>query len=61
MKSVFYKLLVRIRRVMWGLIVAYMLGFHNFYKGEDKDRDSILKSPNTLEQHEGTENGVPED
>ena len=43
MKSLFVRLLTRIRRTLWAFIVAYMLGLHNFYKGEDKSPDSIAK------------------
>jgi len=27
--------------MVWATIVAYMLGIHNFYKGEDKTPDNI--------------------
>lgn len=42
-----------IRRKLWALIVAYMLGLHNFYTGEDKTTDDIAI---TIEYHEVQEN-----
>jgi hypothetical protein len=60
MKSTFYSLIIRTRRILWGLIVAYMLGVHNFYKGEDKGIDDIIKTPYTIEHKEARENDVPE-
>ena len=46
---------------MWGISIAYMLGVHNFYKGEDKALDDIIKSAYTIEQSEVRENGTPKD
>jgi hypothetical protein len=43
---------------MWALIVAYMLGIHNFYKGEDKTPDDIVI---TIEHNEVQEDGTPKD
>ena len=40
------------------MIVAYMLGMHNFYKGEDKTSDDIII---TIEQSEAQEDGTPND
>jgi hypothetical protein len=59
MKSSFDRLTVRARRILWGILVAYMLGVHNFYKGEDKALDDIIKTPYTIEQNEVRENGTP--
>ncbi len=61
MKSIFYKLMVRTRRTVWAFIVAYMLGVHNFYKGEDKALDDILKTIYTIEHNEVQEDGTPND
>lgn len=61
MKLLFYRFIVRVRRIVWGLMVAYMLGLHNFYKAEDKSLDDIIKSPYTIEQNEVRENGIPKD
>lgn len=58
MKSVFYQLTRYVRRKIWALIVAYMLGMHNFYKGEDKTPDDITI---TIELNEVQENGSPKD
>jgi hypothetical protein len=43
---------------MWAIIMAYMLGIHNFYKGEDKTPDDITI---TIELNEVQENGTPKD
>jgi len=47
-----------IRRTMWAIIVAYMLGIHNFYRGEEKTADDIII---TIEVKEMQENGLPRD
>ena len=41
MKYILVRLMTRMRRMVWAIIVAYMLGLHNFYHGEDKTRDDI--------------------
>ena len=43
---------------MWTIIVAYMIGIHNFYREEQKDPDDIIY---TIENIEEQENGKPED
>ena len=43
---------------MWAIIVAYMLGMHNFYKGEEKTPDDIVI---TIELNEVEEDGAPKD
>ncbi len=58
MKHIFYQLLVRIRRTIWGIIVAYMLGMHNFYHGENKTPDDIII---TVEVKEIQGDGLPKD
>ncbi len=58
MKSLFYQLIQYLRRKLWALIVAYMLGMHNFYKGEDKTPDDIVI---TIEYKQTQEDGAPED
>ena len=58
MKSVAYKMLGAIRRFLWSFIVAYMLGLHNFYYGDDKTADNIAI---TTEVKEGQESGSPKD
>ena len=40
------------------MIVAYMLGIHNFYKGEDKTADNIII---TIEHNEVQGDGIPKD
>ena len=58
MKAFFYKLLTCVRRNIWALIVAYMLGIHNFYRGEDKTPDDILI---TIESNEVSDDAAPKD
>lgn len=57
MKSLFHRMIARIRRNAWAIIVAYMLGIHNFYKGEDKTPDNIV----TIELNEVQADGAPKD
>jgi|GEM_PF-1548464 len=38
------KILRPIRRLTWALIVAFMVGVHNFYKQEMDSPDSIVNS-----------------
>lgn len=42
MKPLLYRILKSIRQTAWSILVAYMLGVHNFYKGEDKNTDDIV-------------------
>lgn len=42
---------------MWALIVAYMLGMHNFYRGEDKTADNIVI---TIEYNEVKGDSAPD-
>ena len=58
MKSLFYQLIRCVRRNLWAIIVAYMLGMHNFYKGEDKTADNIVI---TIEHNEAREDGAPKE
>jgi hypothetical protein len=58
MKTLLLQLLRYLRRQAWGLIVAYMVGLHNFYHGDNKSPDDIVI---TTEQNEAQENGTPKD
>ncbi|HYI78046.1 MAG TPA: hypothetical protein VEW65_10540 [Chryseolinea sp.] len=58
MKSILFRLVRSIRRQLWAMVVAYMLGMHNFYTGEDKTSDDIAI---TIEYREVQENGTPKD
>ena len=58
MKSLFDQFIRGVRRQLWAMIVAYMLGIHNFYKGEDKTTDDIVI---TIELNEVQEDGTPKD
>ena len=60
------KLLVKIfksvwkptKNLAWALIVAFMLGVHNFYTGETKSKDDIVF---TIEQDAEEEDAAPKD
>ncbi len=56
MKSIFYNLIRYARRILWSIIVAYMLGLHNFYKGESKTTDDIVIR---IEVNEVQDDGTP--
>ena len=36
-------ILQKLRALIWAVIVAFMLGLHNFYKGDDKTTQNIGK------------------
>jgi len=56
MKIIYFRLIKITRRILWSIIVAYMLGLHNFYTGENKTTDDIVIR---IEVHEVQENGAP--
>jgi hypothetical protein len=39
-----FNFLQPIRRLLWALIIAYMVGIHNFYRQEMDSPDSIVSS-----------------
>lgn len=47
-----------LKRKTWAIIVAYMVGIHNFYKEEQKDPEEIVYTIDNIEEQE---NGEPED
>lgn len=53
--NIFYALLRRIRAAAWAILVAYMLGWHNFYKGDDKTMQNIGK----IEIRESQDDNAP--
>jgi hypothetical protein len=55
MRFLFHQLTQSLRRNIWAIIVAYMLGIHNFYKEEDKSPDDIV----TIELNEEQEDSAP--
>jgi len=57
MKSLLHQLTRFVRRKVWALLVAYMLGIHNFYKAEDRTPDDIIA---TIEHIEEQEDGAPQ-
>lgn len=42
--NIFTKITRPLRRLGWALIVAFMVGVHNFYKQEMDSPDSIVSS-----------------
>jgi wyosine [tRNA(Phe)-imidazoG37] synthetase (radical SAM superfamily) len=46
------------KNLAWAMIVAFMLGVHNFYTGETKSKDDIVFQ---IEQDTQEENAVPKD
>lgn len=57
MKLLFYHFIRFVRRKVWAILVAYMLGIHNFYKAEDRTPDDIIAA---IEHIEEQEDGAPE-
>ena len=53
-----YQLMTWMKRKTWAIMVAYMLGIHNFYRGEDKTPYDIII---TIEVNEAQEDGTPKD
>ena len=53
-----YQFLRYCRRPMWALIVAFMVGVHNFYKQEMDSPDSIVSS---IQLDEEEEDSSPKD
>ncbi|MDN5214743.1 hypothetical protein QQ020_21875 [Fulvivirgaceae bacterium BMA12] len=58
MKSVFHQIIRFVKRKIWAILVAYMVGIHNFYKEEDKTPDDIVI---TIEDNESQEDSAPKD
>jgi hypothetical protein len=54
----FFSIFRPLRRLIWTLIVAFMLGVHNFYKQETKSPQDIVF---TIEQDAEEENAAPKD
>lgn len=52
------RFLRQIRGLMWALIVAFMVGVHNFYKQEMDSPDSIVSS---IQLDEENEDSSPKD
>ena len=52
------KLMRPLRRLLWALIVAFMVGVHNFYKHEMDSPDSIVSS---IEIDAEEEDSTPKD
>ncbi len=54
----FFSIFRPVRSLIWTLIVAFMLGVHNFYKQETKSPQDIVF---TIEQDADEENAAPKD
>jgi len=54
----FFRIFRPLRRLMWALIVAFMVGVHNFYKQEMDSPDSIV---NSIEIDKEEEDSAPKD
>jgi hypothetical protein len=52
MKHILINIFTTIRRNLCAIIVAYMMGIHNFYKGEEKSPENIV----TIELNEKQDN-----
>lgn len=57
-RPTYYQVGLYLKRKTWAIIVAYMVGIHNFYKEEQKDPEDIVY---TIDNIEKQENGEPED
>ena len=56
--NVLFKFFRPFRRLLWALIVAFMVGVHNFYKQEMDSPDSIV---NSIEIDEREDDSAPKD
>ncbi len=53
-----HQLIQYVRRQVWAIIVAYMVGIHNFYREENKAPEDIVF---TVEHSEEQEDDTPKD
>lgn len=58
MKVILRKIFYYLKRKTWIIIVAYMVGIHNFYKEEDKTPDEVIL---TIDDTEVQEDSAPKD
>lgn len=56
--KIFHKLFQRMIKMVWAIMVAYMLGLHNVYKQEEKTPEDILIR---IEKDGKQEEGSPKD
>lgn len=56
MKLFLLKLLTRTRRALWAVLLAYMLGVHNFYNGDTQTPEDLN---NRNKKNEMQEDGAP--
>ena len=58
MSDLFFRLFKYLKKQIWSLIVAYMVGLHNFYHGDNKGADDIAIK---VEVNEAQENNRMDD
>ena len=58
MSDLFFRLFKYLKKQIWSLIVAYMIGLHNFYHGDNKSADDIAIK---VEVNEAQENNRMDD
>ncbi|MEJ1236708.1 hypothetical protein WBG78_01185 [Chryseolinea sp. T2] len=56
MKRCLLSVFLWVKKQLWSLIVAYMLGMHNFYHGDTRTADDPA---NKIEANEAQENESP--
>lgn len=57
-RPAYHQVALYLKRKTWAIIVAYMVGIHNFYKEEQKDPEEIVYIIDNIEEQEDCE---PED
>ena len=57
-RPTYYQIALYLKRKTWAIIVAYMVGIHNFYREEQKTPEDIVY---TIDNSEEQEDGEPED
>ena len=61
MQHLLLRLFKYLKRQLWSLIVAYMVGLHNFYYGDDKSPDDIMIRAEMNEVQQNSRLDPPDD
>jgi len=61
MQNLLLRLFKYLKRQLWSLIVAYMVGLHNFYYGDNKSADDIMIRAEMNEVQESNRLDPPDD
>jgi hypothetical protein len=61
MQNLLLRLFKYLKRQLWSLIVAYMVGLHNFYYGDNKSADDIMIRAEMNEVQENNRLDPPDD